>query len=131
MTEDTQGLTAADHPLTLTQTELLDLLHERFGDDPMAWAFQCPHCRDIATGQDFRDALAANPRTRDDGTSVTASAILGQECIGRTLGALRGAADEWTGRGCDWTAYGLFHGPVTVTTDGGHTMHAFPVAPAP
>lgn len=127
---ETSGFTGTGHPLTLTQEELLALLQERFGTDPMAWAFQCPTCGDIATGQDFKEALTASPRTRTNGSSVTASALLGQECIGRTLGALRGPADDWKGRGCDWTAYGLFHGPVTITVSGGDAMHAFPVAPA-
>jgi len=38
---------------------------------------------------------------------------------------------KWGGLGCDWVAYGLFHGPVTVIAEDGHEMHAFEMAPAP
>lgn len=114
----------------LTQDELHDLLVERFGDDPMRWAFRCPQCGDVATGQDMRDALAANPLTRKDGTSLTASDVLGQQCIGRLIGALRVKAEEYSGRGCDWCSFGLFHGPWFVTTPEGKDIPCFPVAEA-
>lgn len=115
----------------LTQAELVAELKERFGDDPMAWAFRCPHCGDVATGQDFRDALAARPLERNDGSDVVTSDVLGQECIGRTLGALGVEAKAWKGRGCDWTAYGLFHGPLEIVMDDGRSVWGFPIADAP
>jgi hypothetical protein len=89
----------------------------------MDWAFQCPNCDDVATGRDFKEALAPNP-------DVHASSLLGQECIGRTLGALNGQRGSWTGRGCDWVAYGLFAGPWTVTLPDGHTISSFRLAVA-
>lgn len=131
MTSDQSTLTTTGHPKTLTQDELLGLLIERFGEAPDAWAFQCPACDDIATTADFRQALETNPRTRMDGTPLAVSDVLGRECIGRTLGVLRGPADEWSGRGCDWVAYGLFRGPVQVDIGGETTLWCFPVAPAP
>lgn len=88
----------------LTQAELLAEATERFGDDPMNFAFECPHCGDVATIRDF--ALEGGDPNR-----------AGQECIGRTLGATRrsnGSVDAYRkkgGRGCDWAAYGLFRGP--------------------
>lgn len=114
----------------LTQAELVAEAKARFGDDPMQWAFQCPTCKDIATGQDFRDALAEHPRTnlRTD-KPVIASDIIGKECIGRTLGAL--GRKPYKGRGCDWAAYGLFAGPWEIVLPDGRSMHAFPLAPAP
>lgn len=127
----TAALTATGHPDRMTQADLLALLTERFGADPHTWAFQCPACGDIATATDFTDALAEHPRTRKDGTAVTASDRIGQECIGRTLGALNRSEQPWTGRGCDWTAYGLFGGPVIIDLPDGATMFCFPVAPAP
>lgn len=114
----------------LTQDELREMLVERFGEDPMAWAFRCPHCGDVATGQDFRDALAAHPRANRDGSATTASDIIGQECIGRTLGALVKPTATHD-RGCDWCAYGLFRGPWLVDLGEGKTMGCFPVADAP
>ncbi|MGA5208987.1 VVA0879 family protein [Streptomyces pseudogriseolus] len=124
-------MTTATAPRTLTQDELLAEARARFGDDPMKWAFLCPSCGDVATGQDFAEALAEHPRTHHrTGDPVIASGLIGQECIGRTLGALD-KRQTYTGRGCDWAAYGLFGGPWTVTLPGGRQMHAFPLAPAP
>lgn len=106
----------------LTQAQLVAEAKARFGPDPYAWAFACPHCGDVATGADFRDALDARPATGRDGTPLTASSLLGQECIGR-----RSATPD---RGCDWAAYGLFCGPWKITTPDGKTMWSFPLAPA-
>ena len=113
----------------LTPAELLAEARERFGDSPDAWAFQCPNCGDVATGLDFRNALAANPRKNASGTLVYASSLLGQECIGRVLGALKvRRASDWKGRGCDWVAYGLISGPWTIEMPWGRKMSAFPLA---
>lgn len=114
----------------LTQPELVAEARARFGDNPALWAFRCPNCGDVATGRDFKEALAAHPIRRKDGTDVIASDRLGQECIGRILGALiRG--ESYTGRGCDWTAYGLFHGPWQIEMRDGHIAYGFPLAEAP
>lgn len=115
----------------LTQEELLNEARDRFGDDPMKWAFQCPSCQDIATGDDFRQALAEHPRTNlRTNEPVIASDVIGQECIGRTLGALAKGRGAYTGRGCNWAAYGLLGGPWEVVLPNGRSMHAFPLAPA-
>lgn len=86
--------------IRITQEDLLAEAKLRFGDDPFAIAFRCPHCDDIATLADFRD-LGADPGRA------------GQECIGRTSGALskKFAPGEYKGRGCSWAAYGLLRGP--------------------
>lgn len=115
-------------PRTLTQDELLTELRTRFGEDPMDWAFQCPTCEDIATGRDFSQVLKDQPRTRPDGTTVTASDLLGQECIGRLLGAL--ATPPTHTRGCSRVAYGFIPAPWTVVIDG-ISRSAFPLAPTP
>ncbi len=101
---------------TLTQTELLAEAKERFGDDVLNIAFQCPVCGDVAKIGDFKH--------EDRGRA-------GQECIGRSLGALlvRPPA-KWEGRGCDWAAYGLFSGPWTVVFPDGHEVSSFPLADA-
>lgn len=113
----------------LTQAELVSEATERFGADPIKWAFRCPSCGDTANGEDFRQALADNPRKHRAGADVIASDIVGQECIGRTLGALA-KRQTYTGRGCDWVAYGLFGGPWTIALPDGRSMHAFPLAAA-
>jgi hypothetical protein len=82
----------------LTQAELIAEAKERFGEDVMTWAFQCPQCGDVASLGDFKAANA------DPG-------IAGQECIGRSLGALDRGTKKYKGRGCDWVAYGLLRGP--------------------
>lgn len=111
----------------LTQAEFYGLLTERFGEDVTNWAFKCPACEDVATVADFRVALEANPRTRD-GKAVTASDIIGQECIGRTLGALE--RDSINERGCDWVAFGLIRGPWEIVLPNGNSMWCFPIADA-
>jgi hypothetical protein len=107
---------------TLTQAELIAECKQRFGDDPKTWAFECPTCHDVATAQDFIDAGADANR-------------VGQECIGRYLGALTGSPNTNGGRshakrGCDWCAYGLFRGPWAVEMPNGNTISSFPLAPA-
>lgn len=111
----------------LTQNELIAEAVERFGGDPMNWAFKCPGCGDVATGRDFREALAAHPRQGTSGKALTASSLLGQECVGRTLGALRRDA-KYDGRGCDWAAYGLVSGPWFVALPNGREIPSFSLA---
>jgi predicted RNA-binding Zn-ribbon protein involved in translation (DUF1610 family) len=114
----------------LTQAEMLAEAGKLFGPDPLGWAFRCPNCGDTATGRDFREALAAHPR-QERGEAATASDLLGQECIGRTLGALAKTREKYAGRGCDWAAYGLFRGPWQIIMPDGHSAWSFPLAPAP
>jgi hypothetical protein len=114
------GSTLASKVRKLTQAELAAEAQERFGDDPIAWAFECPSCGDVATLKDFRDAGPG-------------ASLVGQECIGRHLGALK---KPYSGRGCDWAAYGLFRGPweVVLPAEGDkpeHSVWSFPLAPAP
>lgn len=114
----------------ITQADLYDMLVERFSEDPMTWAFTCPTCGTTTTGLEMRQALEANPRTRRDGEPFTASDILGQECIGRTLGALHVPEAQWKGPGCTWVAFGLFRGPWEVERPDGGSTWCFPVAEA-
>ncbi|GAA4124634.1 hypothetical protein GCM10022215_32460 [Nocardioides fonticola] len=100
-----------------TAEELVDTMIARFGRDEDTWSFTCPSCGDRATLVDFRRALAEHPRTRS-GTPVAAEDIHGQECIGRTLGALNRTDEsqarlrnQGKARGCTWAAYGLIPGP--------------------
>jgi hypothetical protein len=121
---------------TLSQADLLAESKERFGDDWLNWAFTCPNCGDTATGRDFTVALTNYPRKGPGDNDVQAHHILGQECIGRTLGALSGPPTGDQGRsraerGCDWTAYGLIHGPWEVTLPEGGSVWCFPLADAP
>lgn len=102
----------------LTQAELMAEAKERFGDDWMKWAFCCPRCGDVASFGDFKEAGAE-------------AHLAGQECIGRTLGALGNG--EYEGRGCDWCAYGLLRGPweVVVPADeekAERSIWSFPLA---
>ena|SRR5690349_18648179 len=122
-------MTATTDYRKLTQAELLTEARARFGDDPLKWAFICPSCGDTANGEDFQKALAEHPRTNlRTEKPVIASDIVGQECIGRTLGALSKKA--YKGRGCDWAAYGLFAGPWEIALPNGRTAHSFALAPA-
>jgi hypothetical protein len=113
--------TALETHRCLKQQELIDEAAQRFGPDAQKWAFQCPRCGDIAVAGDFPDGQ------RDR---------IGQECVGRWRGALKGLANDNAGqsvaeRGCDWTAYGLFRGPWEIVMPDGHSAWGFPLAPAP
>ncbi|MGP3917643.1 VVA0879 family protein [Nonomuraea sp. 10N515B] len=117
----------------LTHAEFLAEAEKRFGKDPLKWAFACPNCSDTATGLDFTVALTSHPRTDAHGREVRYWEILGQECIGRTLGALSGdpTTDQGRGRaerGCDWAAYGLIRGPWEIVLPEGQSIWCFPLA---
>ena len=101
----------------LTQAELMVEAQARFGDDPLDFAFICPHCGDVAAIREF-------PEGKRDRA--------GQECIGRSLGALerRPPNVKYKGRGCDWTAYGFFPGPWEVVMPDGHSANGFALAEA-
>jgi hypothetical protein len=114
-------------PAKRTQDELVAELIARFGEDHRLWAFQCPQCHDIASAQDFKDALDAAHIDQDP------FRYLGQECIGRLLGAIDKSIPKGTysGRGCDWVAYGLFKGPEFIIMPNGNEVGSFAIAPAP
>lgn len=111
-----------DETYRFTQKELLAEAKRRFGDDPLDWAFVCPTCGDVATARDFK-AAGGDPNR------------IGQECIGRSMGALSGAPTKDGGRskasrGCDWCAYGLFRGPWIITMPDGREVGSFRLAEA-
>nr|WP_146607372.1 VVA0879 family protein [Spongiactinospora gelatinilytica] len=63
--------------------------------------------------------------------AISASDLLSQQCIGRTLGALKTSASDWKGRGCDWAAFGLLRGPWEVVMEDRKSVWTFPLADAP
>jgi hypothetical protein len=109
----------------LTRDELWAEARSRFGENNIAWAFQCPSCGDVATGMDFFKALALHPRrAKAADRSVYFYEVLGQECIGRILG-------KDGGRGCQYAAFGFIHGPWQVSIpDRTGPLYCFPLAPA-
>lgn len=124
--------TVAEHmqARTLTLAEFRAEAAARFGPDPLGWAFECPRCGDVATGADFRGALAAAvvPRQHPDGTPVVFTDVFGQECVGRAAGFLGALASD-PDRGCNWAAYGLIPGPWAVLRpDGSEAISCFPLA---
>jgi len=94
-----------------THAEFLDEAKRRFGQDPLDIAFICPACGDVAALREF------TPDNRGRA---------GQECIGRSLGAL--SDPQWTGRGCNFAAYGLIPGPWAIVMDDGREVRSFPLA---
>ncbi|MEU5908881.1 MULTISPECIES: VVA0879 family protein [Actinomycetes] len=112
-------------PRVLTQEELWAEARERFGQNSVDWAFQCPSCADIATGMDIFKALAQHPRqAKGLSRNVYYTEVLGQECIGRILG-------KDGGRGCQYAAFGFLPGPWQVAVPNRHApMYCFPLAPA-
>lgn len=117
------GVAVTDDRPVQPRAEWLTECRQRFGDDPYLWAFECPNCGDVATGAEFRDALADS--------EVATSAVLGQHCIGRHLGALQVEAGRWDGRGCDWVAFGLLGtlGKGRLIDIDGRVVEAFNFAP--
>ncbi|MFF5001755.1 VVA0879 family protein [Streptomyces phaeochromogenes] len=111
---------------SLTRDELHAEARQRFGHDQMDWAFQCPSCEDVATGQEIYDALAKQPVQHPEyGRPMRYEEVLGQQCIGWILGA--GAQ-----RGCDYVAFGLVTAPWLVTLPHYYRPQpCFPLAPAP
>lgn len=110
-----------DKHIRITQAELMAEATARFGKDPMAFAFRCPQCDDVATIADFVN-LGFGDRA-------------GQECIGRSLGALT-KPKPTNERGCDWAAYGLFRGPweIVMPAEGDkpeRSARSFPLAGEP
>lgn len=109
---------------TMTRDELLDEARRRFGDDPADFAFVCPRCGDVATVADFQKYGLGHRA--------------GSECIGRLCGALQGPRKPdrdgvvrgVAGRGCNWTAGGLFRGPWTIIVKPGVSIYSFALAPA-
>lgn len=90
----------------------------RFGENFTNWKFICPVCKNVASGQEFKD-LGAKP------------AAMYQECIGRYhLSAKRAFGDEPAGKGpCDYALFGLFRLPgVIIETDDGKRVMAFAFA---
>jgi hypothetical protein len=115
----------------MTQDEMVRELTLRFGSSPSEWAFQCPMCDDVATGADWKSALIERGVKEKDGTPANAADYLGQECIGRVLGALSGSVadgQKYRGRGCDWCAYGLFRGPWFIVLPDGREVASFAFA---
>ena len=77
-----------------------------FGQFPEDWKFVCPHCGNVASGLDFKEA-GAEPDS------------IYCECIGRYV----------KGKGCDWAAYGLFD-ICTVHVDGQPVFEFYEKQPA-
>lgn len=116
---------------TITHAEYLAEAIDRFGEDKANWAYVCPSCGIVTTGQEHLDALAANPRlTKPGGVPVDLRHVLGQECIGRSLGALADMDRPYEGRGCDRVAYGLIHAPLAVEI-AGDVIYSFEFAEVP
>ncbi|WP_326729023.1 VVA0879 family protein [Streptomyces phaeochromogenes] len=110
---------------SLTRDELHTEARQLFGDSQLDWAFQCPSCGDIATGQEIYDALAKQPVQHPEyDRPMRYEEVLGQQCIGWILGA-QGQ------RGCDYIAFGLISAPWLVTLPHYYRPQpCFPLAPA-
>jgi hypothetical protein len=92
----------------LTQADFAAIAIDRFGPDPLDWAYTCPNCGDVARVRDFP------PGKRHSA---------GVECIGAHIAAARG---------CTWTAYDQPNpGPWTVQLPDGQLARCFALADAP
>jgi len=70
-----------------------------FGADQATWRFACPACKREMSIERVRSEFGEHlPRLREGDFRVE------QECLGRYVPTL----------GCDWAAYGLFQGPLSI-----------------
>ncbi|MFC3833439.1 VVA0879 family protein [Deinococcus rufus] len=99
-------------PRVITEAEWHAEGERRFGPRQRYWAFQCPLCRGVQTGEDF-SALGCSPSAASDAVDTA--------CIGGYV----------EGRGCEATVHGLHpvHRLVVVFPDGHHEPR-FEFAPA-
>lgn len=101
-----------------TLKEWQDEGKRRFGNNVENWAFKCPACGKVSTGQEFKDAGA----TPND---------MYQTCIGRHTG--KGTPTKDSKEGCNWAAFGLFgtlNGGDTVVAEDGKEIQVFSMAEA-
>jgi len=101
---------------TITLAEWREEGKKLFGDDPSKWAYVCPACKHVSTGQDFLDV----------GADINDSYV---ECIGRKNGkAVDGTKGKDEGYGCNWAAYGLsgtLNGGMCIETPDGKKVSVF------
>jgi len=105
---------------TCTHEEWVAEAIERFGADPLNWAFVCPVCGTVQTVQEYKAAGAP-------------STAAGFSCIGRWLEDSREAFEvggvDGEGGPCNYAGGGLFHlNPVHVTMPDGEIVQAFAFA---
>jgi len=84
-----------------------------FGDDVMAWRFECPICHHVQTPGDFK-AIGVDPQASY------------RECIGRHKSDR--ASHLGATQPCDYATYGLFRIGNTVITETGEPVTVFPFA---
>lgn len=96
----------------------------RFGPDKKNWTFVCSGCGHVQSVGDF---LKLQPVVTAD---VSQAAY--QECIGRYTGGKIWAEMKKGEVGpCNYAAFGLFYGPISVTMPDGKVVHVFDFAEAP
>lgn len=101
----------------ITFAEFAAEARRRFGDDQLAWKFQCPACGHVASVRDWKDA----------GAPETAIAF---SCVGRWLPKSRDAFSNDRGPSpCNYAGGGLFKlNPLTVVHSGGREYQMFEFA---
>jgi hypothetical protein len=85
-------------------------LKNRFGTDAKKWAFKCPSCGNVQSGEDFINAEVENPQGK-----------VYFNCIGRHV--IR--------KGCDWTLGGLLKIHTQSVVKDGHITPVFEMADKP
>jgi hypothetical protein len=86
------------------------------------WSFVCPICGHIQSPTSIKASGYGDPNCAYD-------VCYGRETLADKTLAKKQAKKRGEKADCDWKAYGLFHGPVTVTTPDGKKCHTFDFAP--
>lgn len=110
-----------DRARTYTLDEWRAEAVRRFGPvEDGNWSFECPMCGHVQSPASIKADGRGDPNRAYS------------ECYGRgtrpDLG--KGRGKNRTPGDCDWKAYGLIAGPVTVTMPDGTVAHAFDFAPS-
>ena len=101
----------------ITRENWLAEAAERFGKDPLKWAFVCPVCGGIQTVQDYKDAGAPQ-------------SAAGFSCVGRWVEGSQDAFEQNGPGPCNYAGGGLFRlNPVHITMPDGEVVQAFEFAP--
>lgn len=100
-----------EQPTEMSEADWRSLGESLFGKSMDRWRFVCPTCGSTMSIEKARKL----PEDQKERLRAGNGWSIEQECVGRYL----------TGVGCDWAAYGLFHGPFFVVRPSGNKTPVF------
>ena len=86
----------------ISKNEWMEEGKKRFGEDFAKWKFKCPSCGKIQSYESIREEMESKSFKSKRSFRIES---------GKPQPS---PYSECTGQDCDWVAYGLFSGPITV-----------------